>query len=100
MEKKDYGVICMIIVLVLLCNLAIFAGIVSYQNTIKKDEVIIGEGIIEDMRIDPDKGLADSADYILTIKGKDYLVAKDSYYEVEIGDHVRVYESGRVEVKE
>ena len=63
-----------------------------------EDRSIVAEGPIEEMRIEPERGLGSQTWYFLTIKGKEVEVKEDWYYQVNIGDNVTVYLSGRVEV--
>jgi len=65
-----------------------------YAYTLQDDE-IIGEGEVENMRIDSDIGLEN---YILTINSKDFEVRKSYYNEIEVGYIVRIFSTGRVEI--
>lgn len=67
-------------------------------NKQEEDRTLIGEGIVTDMRIVPEGGLVHKTYYYLEINGKDYPVEKEYYFKVEIGDYVKIYESGKVVV--
>lgn len=101
LEKEDYYVIGMIAFMVLFIGLVVLAFIINFQIGAKKDEVIKGEGVIDDMRIETTGTLLNvRTKYIISINNKDYEINEDSYNEIEVGDYVRIYESGRVEVVE
>ena len=80
----------------LLLSGLIMWGLIGVEQ--EKDRTLIGEGYVEDMRIEPQGGLIHKTYYFLVIKSKDYKIEGDYYYKVNVGDYVKIYESGKVVV--
>lgn len=99
MDRESTGVmICGIFMFVLIVIGAIVGFTFMFNRGNEEDTTIVAEGPIEEMRIEPERGLGSQTWYFLTIKGKEVEVKEDWYYRVNIGDNVTVYLSGRVEV--
>lgn len=85
--------LCVVSVISLMMG-AFFVGQININNTIKV------EGEVIDMKQEPSGHFMGGYDYFvqLNISIKWYEISSTSYWKVEIGNYIILYESGRAEV--
>jgi len=66
----------------------------------RENKIVLDEGIITDLKIQNDGGLGSYTLYIIELDGKDYETIEDIYNLLSIGDHIRIYKGGKIEVLE
>ena len=99
MDKGDIAsYICGFLFIVLISGTIIGAFVVMNNKSIAEDKTIVAEGMVEDMRIEAERGFGSQTWYFLTIEGKEVEVDEDWYYMVNMGDNVTVYKSGKVDI--
>jgi hypothetical protein len=85
MKTENKCMVCSFLIVV------VFIGIIV---TTTEDNIII-EGTIEDMKI---SGNSDYTLYIIEIDSKDYEISHARYNSLKIGDKVRIWKYGNMEI--
>ncbi len=97
--KEGYK-ISIVVIGVMIFAIFLTGGIVDSQFIQKErdNKILLDEGIITDLSIQNDGGLASWKLYIVELDGKDYETTEETYILLRIGDHIRIYKGGKIEV--
>ena len=98
-ERYEVG-IPVIVMLLIIFGIAggIMAGL--QYKTDQENKIVIGEGIVTDMEIQNDGGLASWIMYLVSIDGKEFEITEEQYYNINIGDYIIIYKGGKVTIIE
>lgn len=87
----------LVVFLLLVTVIGVVIWGVTNTNTIKRN-TLIGEGIVDNMRIEESGGIITRPHYYISLDGKEYEVSEGNYFVIKLGDYIKIYESGRVEI--
>lgn len=97
--KERYIVLFTFLAIVSFATLLVFGVVITNAE---KDETIRAEGEIVDMKQEPSGHWLGGYEFFVQLNTsiKWYEISETSYWKVEIGDYIILYESKRAEIKD